>query len=435
MNLDLKQIIINLGIKELSPMQLEVRDQNPQKDLILLSPTGSGKTVAYMIQLLKAFSANDSCLVIVPSRELAIQTHDTFKRAKTGLKTACCYGGRPASDERHTLAENHDIIIGTPGRITDHINSGSIKPERITFLAIDEFDKALEMGFKEQIETIYKKLNNLRKKIFISATYSDYFKQYIKLDRQTDVIDYRDGSNMPHLTYHTVHSPETDKADTLMKLLHDLGDKQSIVFLNYRDAVERLSSILSDNGIYHVIYHGGMEQMDREKALSRFKGKSVYTMITTDLAARGLDIDGVDAIIHYHLPVNEETFLHRNGRSARWQAEGCVFTIINERKTLPEWMPESATDYIIKDGNRPIPKPQFTTIYIGKGKFDKISKGDIMGFLCKKGGLGRDDIGTIIVKEKFSFAAIKSSQVRQTITNVSNEKLKGKKVLIEIANR
>ena len=243
-----------------------------------------------------------------------------------------------------------------------------------------------------------------------------------------------EGGGQPRISYHIVHSPEIDKAATLVRLLHDLGDKQSMVFLNYRDAVDRLGQILKDNGIHHVRYHGGMEQVDREKSLSRFRSKSAYTMVTTDLAARGLDIDGVDAIIHYHLPMTEEAFVHRNGRSARWQAEGQVFTIINERETLPEWMPGEADEYEIKEGDRPIPQPKFTTIYIGKGKLDRISKGDIMGFLCKQASLGREDVGTITVKEKFSFAAIRTSKVKQAVKNTANEKLKGKKVLIEIAN-
>lgn len=435
MQIDIDGILANLGIKQLSKMQQDTLAQDAGKDLILLSPTGSGKTLAYVLQMLKSHATPGTCLITVPSRELAIQTHDLLKAARTGLRVACCHGGRPAGDERRTMADNHDIIVGTPGRTADHIASGGIDAAAVTTWVVDEFDKALEMGFKDQIEDIYRQLTGLRRKIFVSATYSDYFRHYIDVGRDAAVVDYRaEGGGQPRISYHIVHSPEIDKAATLVRLLHDLGDKQSMVFLNYRDAVDRLGQILKDNGIHHVRYHGGMEQVDREKSLSRFRSKSAYTMVTTDLAARGLDIDGVDAIIHYHLPMTEEAFVHRNGRSARWQAEGQVFTIINERETLPEWMPGEADEYEIKEGDRPIPQPKFTTIYIGKGKLDRISKGDIMGFLCKQASLGREDVGTITVKEKFSFAAIRTSKVKQAVKNTANEKLKGKKVLIEIAS-
>lgn len=433
MNTDIKNILDNLGISELSQMQKDAFEQSSDKDLILLSPTGSGKTIAYFLQIVKSISPQDSCLVIVPSRELAIQTYEQFKKAKTGLGISCCYGGRPAGSEKRMLEENKNIIIGTPGRICDHLANGNINPANITLWTVDEFDKALEMGFKEQIETIYNSLKNIRKKIFISATYSDYFKQYVKIGKDADVIDYRNNDSQPNIKQYVVHSSETDKADTLIRLLHDIGSRQSIVFVNYRESVERLSTILKEHGIYHVTYHGGMEQMDREKSLSRFKSKSVYTMLTTDLASRGLDIEGVDAIIHYHLPVSQEAFLHRNGRSARWHAEGRVFTIVNEKDRLQDWMPEME-EYEIKNPDQPIPRPVFTTIYIGKGKLDKISKGDILGYLCKKAGLNGEDIGTIIIKEKFSFAAVKTSKVKQALNNAAGEKLKGKKVIIEIAN-
>lgn len=432
MEISTETLLANLGIKELSEMQHAAMEQSADKDLILLSPTGSGKTLAYFLNITKNLSKGKCALIIAPSRELSIQIAELFKQAKCGLTSICCYGGHSASDERKQLIEHPDIIIGTPGRIVDHIEKGSIATDDIEIWAVDEFDKALELGFQEQIEQIHRQLRKLKKRLLVSATYSDYFMEYIQLNPY-DKLDYSNQVK-PDIKIYEVKSEETDKINTLIKLLHDIGARQNIVFCNYRESVDRISQLLRKAGINHVSYHGGMEQMDREKALSRFKSKSTYTLVTTDLASRGLDIADIDSVIHYHLPPNIETFVHRNGRSARWQAQGRSFLIINDKEQIPEWLDTEVETYIIENPNRKIPQPQFSTLYIGKGKKDKLSKTDIMGFLCKKGALNKEDVGVIIIKEKFSFVAVKTTKVKQTIKMIANEKIKGMKTIIEIAN-
>lgn len=433
MDLNINEILDNLNITKLSSMQEAVMNQSQKKDLILLSPTGSGKTLAYTLQIIKSLKKGKACLIISPSRELALQIAENFKKTKIKLSTICCYGGHSAADEKKLLFERPDIIIGTPGRISDHIEKGNIATADIEILTVDEFDKALELGFQEQIEYIYSKLINLRKKIFVSATFSEYFMEYIELQNY-DILDYNTQQEQPAIKQFIVKSEETDKIGTLIKLLHDIGAHQNIVFCNYRESVERVGQLLKKDNINNVMYHGGMEQMDREKSLSRFKSKSTYTLVTTDLAARGLDIEDVDSVIHYHIPANKETYTHRNGRTARWQAEGRAFLILNNKESKPEWADKDIPVYTIENPDRKIPQPVFSTIYIGKGKKDKISKGDIMGFLCKKASLNKDDIGMIIVKEKFSFVAVKTNKVKQTIHMIADEKIKGLKTIIEIAN-
>lgn len=433
MNLSVSEILQNLGIEKLSEMQEKALQLNNDNDLILLSPTGSGKTLAYLFQILKSLQKGKTCLIIAPSRELSIQITETFRKSKTGLKTACCYGGHSSTEEKKQLEENPEIIIGTPGRIIDHIDKKNILTENIEIWTIDEFDKVLELGFQKQIEYIYAQLSKLKRKIFVSATYSDYFLNYMKI-KGHDIIDFTNDYQKPAIKQYIVKSEKNDKIDTLIELLHDIGARQNIVFCNYRESVERVSGLLNKAKIKNAVYHGGMEQMDREKSLSRFKSKSTYTLVTTDLAARGLDIDDVDSVIHYHIPVTEDVFIHRNGRTARWQAEGRSFAIISEKDNIPEWLTSSAELFNIKNPTQPIPEALYSTLYIGKGKKDKISKGDIMGFLCKKASLNKDDIGNIIVKDKFSFAAVKTSKVRQTIKMIANEKIKGMKTIVEIAN-
>lgn len=433
MDYSITNLLKNLGIEELSDMQKELSSINSSKDIILLSPTGTGKTLAYILQILSTLDKNKSCLILAPSRELSIQIAETFKRAKTGLKIACCYGGHSSGDEKNILKENPEIIIGTPGRIIDQIEKGNITTDNIEIWTIDEFDKVLELGFKEQIEQIYHKLKNIKRKIFVSATFSDYFLNYIEV-KNYHLLDYTKKTEKPSVKISIVKSEKTDKIETLKELLHDIGAKQSIIFCNYRESVERISDLLDKAKIKNVSYHGGMEQMDREKSLSRFSSKSTYTLVTTDLASRGLDIDNVDSVIHYHIPINEEIFIHRNGRTARWQTSGRVFIIINENDKIPEWIKSTSEIYNIQNPDRKIPEPIFSTLYIGKGKKDKLSKGDIMGFLCKKASLNKDDIGTIILKDKFSFVAVKTTKVKQAIKMIANEKIKGMKTIIEIAN-
>lgn len=434
MEINLKQILDNLGISGLSRMQEETYNQPNGKDTILLSPTGSGKTLAYILLMLKYVNTKDRSIIITPSRELSIQINDLIKQTRLPINCTCCYGGHSASEERNRLSNSPEIIIGTPGRIADHIEKGNIDTSHINTWVIDEFDKVLELGFKEQIGYIYHNLKNLKKRIFVSATYSDDFMDYIQSKDDLDILDYTDTETRPNITQYIVRSEQIDKIGTLIKLLHDIGPNQSIVFCNYRESVERVSEFLKKEKINHVAYHGGMEQMDREKALSRFKSKSTYTLVTTDLASRGLDISDIDSIIHYHIPNNKETLIHRNGRTARWNTAGRSFLILNDKENIPEWMNKDMETYQITHGDQVIPQPEYTTIYIGKGKHDKISKGDIMGFICKKALLNKDDIGTIIVKEKFSFAAIKSNKVKHAVKMLANEKIKGLKTIIEIAN-
>ena len=230
---------------------------------------------------------------------------------------------------------------------------------------------------------------------------------------------------------YTVKSPEKDKLEVLSKLLCYLGDKSSLVFVNYRESVERVYRYLLQAGISCEMFHGGMEQKDRERALYKFSNGSCNVFVSTDLAARGLDIPNIDHVIHYHLPLNEDAYIHRNGRTARWDASGNVFLILGPEEYLPEFIQQIPEDYVW-EGPKPDPaKPQWVTLYIGKGKKDKINKVDIVGFLSKVGGLGKSDIGRIDVKEHYAFVAIRRNLLKETLAAVSGQKIKGIKTIIE----
>ena len=230
-----------------------------------------------------------------------------------------------------------------------------------------------------------------------------------------------------------VVSQDKDKVETLYNLLCARGNGSSVVFCNHRDAVDRVNKLLSDKKLETEKFHGGMEQPDREKALYKFRNGSCHILVSTDLAARGLDIPDIEHVIHYHLPVNEEAFTHRNGRTARWDATGTSYLILNPVENAPDYIDAEIEEFVIPEKiNRP-PKSKWVTIYIGKGKKDKLSKMDIAGFLYKKGGLSRDDVGAIDVKEHYAFVAIRREKVKQLLTLIHNEKIKGMKTRIEEA--
>ena len=428
-----------LGITELNEMQQEAGDAilRGKQDVVVLSPTGSGKTLAYLlplVQLLDARQDDVQALVIVPGRELALQSDRVLKDMGSGLRSAACYGGRTAMEEHRKLKDvRPQIIFGTPGRLNDHLDKGNISPYGVRYLVIDEFDKCLEMGFHDEMACLLKKLPGVRRRFLLSATDTEQIPDFVQMGR-TQRLDYlMEEEQVPdRVVLYEVKSPVKDKLETLRSLLCELGDQQSIVFLNYRDAVERVDDYLCRQGFATSAFHGGMEQKQREDALYKFSNGSANIFVSTDLASRGLDIPDIQNIIHYHLPQNEQELVHRVGRTARWDKEGRAFFIVGPEETMPEFIDGDVETY---DISRPSvlvpPSPKNATLYIGKGKKDKISKGDIAGFLCKKGGLEPGEIGRIDVMDRYAYAAVSRSKLQQVLRQTKGEKIKGIKTVIE----
>lgn len=430
----------NLKIEALNPMQEASLDAaSDEKDVILLSPTGSGKTLAFLLPLLMNLQPGEEAvqvLILVPSRELALQIESVFKGMNTPWKTCCCYGGHPIAEEKKSIAGNHPaIIIGTPGRLTDHLSKENFDPSTIHTLIIDEFDKSLEYGFHDEMSEIIAQLPGLKKRMLLSATDAEEIPQFtgmnatVKLNFLPDSAEEQES----RLRLMKVISPAKDKIDSLYKLLCTLGSSSSIVFCNHRDAVDRVSALLAEKGMYTERFHGGMEQPDRERALYKFRNGSCHVLVSTDLAARGLDIPEVEHIIHYHLPVNEEAFTHRNGRTARWDASGTSYLILHAEERIAEYIPSDIEAFVLPEHASRPPKPLWVTLYIGKGKKDKLSRMDIAGFLYKKGNLTREDVGSIDVKEHYAFVAIRRGKAKQLLTLIHGEKIKGMKTVIEEA--
>lgn len=436
---NIERILTKLHINELNDMQNDAFDAilHTDNDVIILSPTGSGKTLAYLMpvsQLADAQSDNVQVLVIVPGRELALQSDTVLKNMGSGLRSCGCYGGRPAMEEHKTLKQvKPQVIFGTPGRLNDHIDKENIPPYGIRYVIIDEFDKCLEMGFHDEMARLMKKLPGVRRRILLSATDAEQIPNFVRLAR-AEKLDYliEEEQVTERIRLYEVNSPSKDKLDTLNQLLRSFGDSSSIVFLNYRDSVERTADYLRRSGFSASHFHGGMEQKLREDALYKFSNGSSNIFVSTDLASRGLDIPDIDNIVHYHLPQSEDGYIHRVGRTARWESEGRAFFLLGPDEYIPEFVEGDVETFDIPD-NLPQPaQPKMATIYIGKGKKDKISKGDIVGYLCKKGGLEPNEIGRIDVKDRYTYAAVTRQKVSQVLKMTRGEKIKGIKTIVEI---
>lgn len=432
----------NLKIEQLNPMQEAVgRVYESCKSLIVLSPTGSGKTLAFLLPLVQGLSASTEAVqavVLVPSRELALQIEGVFKAMNTGFKVMSCYGGRPAMDEHRTMKSlKPAVIVGTPGRMNDHLHKGNFGVEQIRTLVIDEFDKCLEFGFQEEMAEVVGQLPALKKRVLLSATDAEEIPQFTGVSEGESGVQKLDflteGGVSSRLTLQQVLSPQKDKLETLYRLLCAVAHRPTLVFVNYRESVDRVAGYLQSKKFPCEAFHGGMEQPDRERALYKFRNGSSPVLVSTDLAARGLDIPGVENIVHYHLPVNEEAFTHRNGRTARWEATGSSFLLLHAEESLPAYIPQDIPVFNLPEGTPKPVKARWTTLYIGKGKKDKLNKIDIVGFLYKKGGLSREDIGQVDVKDHYAFVAVRRSKCKQLLALVQGEKIKGMKTLIEEA--
>lgn len=437
--LDTKILLTNLGIEQLIPMQEKMgKVATHQGGVVLLSPTGSGKTLAYLLPLVSLVNpANDAlqAAVVLPTRELAQQSEDVLKRMKTGLRSMALYGGRPAMDEHRIMRElKPQIVFATPGRLLDHLGKENLSPYAVKSLVIDEFDKCLELGFQEEMESLLKYFTKATHCWLTSATDAEAIPAFMqKMAPNFKTLNYLEGDNDTKLRIEVqqVRSPQKDKLETLGRLLTTIQGQPAIVFVGYRESAERVGKWLRQNGFFAEVYHGGMEQDWRERALYKFRNGSANVLVSTDLAARGLDIPEVKVVIHYHLPLKEEDYTHRNGRTARWDAQGAIYLLLGPEEQCPEYagsLPTLRVDDV--ELLKPLP-PLFTTLYIGRGKREKLSKGDVLGFLCKKGGLKNDEIGRIDISAHHAYVAVARKKVKALLRQVSGEKIKGMKTLVE----
>jgi superfamily II DNA/RNA helicase len=432
-----KDFLKNLGIEALNEMQSTfIEKAESTNNLMLLAPTGSGKTVAFLIPLINRLSKKNigvQALIIAPSRELSLQIEEVFKSMKSTYKVSCCYGGHSVKIEQNSLIDSPVVVIGTPGRLADHIQRKSFDATTVQMVVLDEFDKSLQMGFHKELAVIFNALSGKQRHLLTSATRLEDWPEFLPFPRP-DTVSYLKDVAASKLMLKLVRTNSTDKVDTLMRLVAGFNQEVCLVFCNHRDAVERISALLRQNKFEHGILHGAMEQIDREKNLIKFRGGAHNVLIATDLASRGLDIPEIRHVVHYQWPPQQEAFLHRNGRTARMHAEGQAYLLLAIDETLPDYIDKDIEEIKVSSRLQLPPPPTFACLYISAGKKDKISKGDIVGLLTKKGGLQSDDIGLITLLDFSSYVAIRRARVTQTLEAIKNEKLKKLKVKIEVAN-
>ncbi len=441
MNTDLNAIRENickkLNIEALNPMQEAAIEKGLSgESLMILSPTGSGKTIAFLTLILNQLSTTKegvTSLVVVPSRELALQIETVFKTLQTSFKVTCCYGGHSVKIEEQTLVEAPALIVGTPGRIADHLLRGTVNLSKVDVVVLDEFDKLLQMGFEPEMEKIFDAFRNKPQVILTSATWLDNVPGFLRMGKY-GTVDYR-VEEESRLKLNLVRSSDADKSKVLIELARYFNQEPAIVFLTQREDVLRLSLILEKEDIAHGIFHGAMEQIDREKSLIKFRSGAHNLLIATDLAARGLDIPEIKHIVHFQCPTRESEFVHRNGRTARMHADGNAYFILLEDENLPSYLEnEEVNNLKIKPNSSQKSYPNYSCIYISAGKKDKISKGDILGFLTQNCGLQGEEIGLITVLDKTSFVAIKREKVRELLKQLNSPRIKKIKVKIALAS-
>jgi len=425
-------ILEKLSIEKLNAMQEEAQEiilSNPE--IVLLSPTGTGKTLAFLLPIISELDINCAevqALIVVPSRELAIQIEQVIREMGTGYKANAVYGGRAGSKDKTEIKHRPAILIGTPGRIADHLRRENFSSEFITTLVLDEFDKSLEIGFESEMKEILALLPNVRKKILTSATQEAEIPKFVGL-KDPQIIDYLHEGNS-QLKVRTILATSPNKLETLAQLLCNLGDQPGIVFCNFKDTIQEVSDFLNKNKIGHGCFYGGMEQKDRERALIKFRNGTHRLIVATDLAARGIDVPEIKFIIHYQLPPKAHEFTHRNGRTARMFNDGTAYVLKGKNESLPDFI-ENAEIEVLQEATKPLASV-WKTVFVSGGRKDKISKGDIAGLFMKQGKLSNQQIGTIEIKQDCAFVGVHASEVNRLITLVDNSKLKNKKVRVTV---
>jgi len=438
----MKSELLNLSGKQLSSMQLEVgATLRKGASLTLLAPTGSGKTLAFLIPLAEMLAARseDKAVVLCPTRELARQNLEVWRSLYSGISASCLHGGRPVAEEASALRTGTTrMIFATPGRLADHLKRKNLQEPQVRILVIDEFDKCLELNFQKEMQYIVRQLRHVEQRVLVSATALHDLPDFIQTEGKKTFVqmDYlpTNEAHSARISQKVLRCSAAEKTTELLRLVSSLNGAPAIVFVTRREDVETLTEHLSQEQFAAVSYHGRLEQARRERNLFRFRAKCANILVTTDLAARGLDILQVRHVIHYHLPVIAEAYIHRTGRTARWTESGTTWLFLEGSEPLPDYAEKASETSIGCASILPVP-PVWKALYIGRGKKAKLSKGDIVGWLCKKGGAVPADIGSIEIMPTASYVALKADKIEQILQRCKGEKIKGLRTIIEIMRK
>lgn len=463
--------IEGLGYTKPSPVQNKVIPEILiDKDVIVKSQTGSGKTAAFGIPLCERIEWEENspqALVLTPTRELAVQVSEDisnigrFKR----IKSVAIFGKQPISDQARELKQKTHVVVGTPGRVFDHIDRGSLGVSKIRYFVIDEADEMFNMGFINQVESIIKRLPKDKVTMLFSATIPNEIKElcekYMRRPLDISISNQKlTTDNIEHKLYYVNY--ETKLTDFNNLLIYE-SPETAVIFCRTKENVDKVFEYLKSKRYSSNKIHGGMIQKDRLDIMERFRCGEFRILVATDLAARGIDIDGITHVINYDLPVEAEAYVHRIGRTGRAGTKGKAISLcMRERDKflsnieeligfkLPVYtLPNK--DYIKEEYNKRVEllklKPKrklekarvinenITKIYLNGGKKKKIRPGDIVGAISKIEGINGDDIGIIDVQEAVSYVDILNGKGNKVITELKNMTIKGKKLNAERARK
>lgn len=431
----LPNVKTRLGIETLNDMQQKMMaSASEPRDIILLSPTGSGKTLAFtlpVMKMMKPSTGRVQCVVIAPSRELVVQIAGVLREVGKDLRVIALYGGHKVEDEVNSLKVVPDIIVATPGRLLDHAVRRNVDLLPVRILVLDEFDKSLELGFEEEMGKLVRRMKNVSRILLTSATSADVLPEFLNLNNPV-TFNFLGGNESlrSRMSVHRVDSDGKDKLDTLLTLLNNISQgeepEKSIIFVNHRESAERVYDFLKKRKVSCVLYHGALDQRERETALALFNSGSHPILVATDLAARGLDIERVASVVHYHQPLTPEAYTHRNGRTARVAEKGDVYILVGPEEEVKDFVEVDDT-FSLNPSLKGSLRSRFMTLYVSAGKREKVSRGDILGFLVKECGVHASEIGKINVYDHYSLVAVREEAVPALLNNAEGKKLKGEK--------
>jgi ATP-independent RNA helicase DbpA len=444
-------VVGELGYTQPTPIQVAaIPALLAGRDVVGQSQTGSGKTAAFALPILQRVDLDNGsvqALVLCPTRELTAQVARevrTLGRAHNGLKVLELVGGQPGKPQREALERGVHIVIGTPGRLLDHLSRGSLDPSSIKTLVLDEADRMLDMGFGDEVGNIVREMPESRQTALFSATFPVAIEEMIRLfqrDALRVTIDTPEESVLDIRQLQLCVARE-HKLEALCWLLSTYPHESALVFCNQKSVVAQITNTMDAAGVSVDRLDGDLEQFHRDQVLARFRNQSVRILIATDVAGRGLDVDGLDLVINFEMPQQSEIYVHRIGRTGRAGKKGVAISITTSdpdaRIEAIEELTGNSIEVLSSEslGRRSLPlllkaiagEPRMETILISGGRKDKVRKGDILGALTgDAGGLRGADIGKIEIQDRLSYVAVSRRVIRAAVTSLNKGRIKGQR--------
>jgi ATP-independent RNA helicase DbpA len=444
----LKKVVAEMGYERLTPIQARcIPLLLSGKDVIGQSCTGSGKTAAFAIPLLEKMQTKvraTQALIVCPTRELCQQVAREVRklgRYHKDLRVVVLSGGHPVYHDRRALEHGAQVIVGTPGRLIDHLERGTIDLSLTRAVVLDEADRMLDMGFRDKIETILARTPSSRQTVLFSATFPPTIeglsRRYQKMPQRVTVET--PATALPPIEQFRVHCRDDEKTGAILAFLRSRRLESVLVFCNFKFRVDELVQKLNHAGISCDRLHGDLEQVERERVMAKFRNHTTQILVATDVAARGIDVSGLDAVVNFDLPNDPAQYVHRIGRTGRAGATGLAISLVNEvegpklkrieeliQRDLPE---KEIASFQSSPADRPL--PQMDTFSIAGGRKDKLRAGDILGALTGDIGLKGNQVGKIEILDRVSFVAVDRAVAREALGRLRQGKIKGRRFLVQ----